>query len=233
MIQSLSSDFQSEIKAKQDALDVTQAHLRAATRELSEQRKQIQMWQGRCGELDTLAQRVKNVDRAIEDEVQFDWTGRGGEDEDAVAESKNSAFRYRGLASTLVGNQAPVITIETDPPLPAGDTVQSLVKLRRLKMWHDRMEEIMEQRMRGLRGASAEKEFMCRKIIALCTGVPVDKVEEVRAHPTPRSYELTCFSDVGELDLGCRERRPSNRHKSRLWFHAEGAHPTLSTSKCS
>ncbi|KAF8916007.1 hypothetical protein CPB85DRAFT_1291084 [Mucidula mucida] len=179
MIQSLSSDFQSEIKAKQDALDVTQAHLRAATRELSEQRKQIQMWQGRCGELDTLAQRVKNVDRAIEDEVQFDWTGRGGEDEDAVAESKNSAFRYRGLASTLVGNQAPVITIETDPPLPAGDTVQSLVKLRRLKMWHDRMEEIMEQRMRGLRGASAEKEFMCRKIIALCTGVPVDKVEEM------------------------------------------------------
>ena len=35
MIQSLSTKFSSEIKAKQDSLDVTQAHLRAATRELS------------------------------------------------------------------------------------------------------------------------------------------------------------------------------------------------------
>lgn len=179
MIQTLSTDFQAEIKAKQDALDVTQAHLRAATRELSEQRKQIQMWQGRCGELDTFAQRVKNVERAIDDEVQFDWTGRGGEDDDPVAESKNPAFRYRGASSTMVGTQAPVITVEPDPTLPPHDNVQTLVRLRRMKMWHDRMEEIMEQRMKGLRGASAEKEFMCRRIIALCTGVPVDKVEEV------------------------------------------------------
>lgn len=179
MIQSLSTDFQAEIKAKQDALDVTQAHLRAATRELSEQRKQIQMWQGRCGELDTFAQRVKNVERAIEDEIQFDWTGRGGEDDDPVAESKNPAFRYRGASSTMVGTQAPVITVEPDPTLPTQDDLQGLIRLRRMKMWYDRMEEIMEQRMKGLRGASAEKEFMCRKIIALCTGVPVDKVEEV------------------------------------------------------
>ena len=40
MIQGLSADFAAEIKTKQDSLDVTQAHLRAATRELSEQRKQ-------------------------------------------------------------------------------------------------------------------------------------------------------------------------------------------------
>ena len=73
MIQNLSSEFQGEIKTKQDALDVTQAHLRAATRELSEQRKQIQAWQARCGELDQINQRVRNVERALVDEEQFDW----------------------------------------------------------------------------------------------------------------------------------------------------------------
>ena len=179
MIQSLSTDFQSEIKAKQDALDVTQAHLRAATRELSEQRKQIQTWQGKCAELDMLAQRVRNVDRAFDDEVQFDWTGRGGDDESPVADSKNPAFRFRGLSSTMAGTQAPAIHVDPDPPIPAGNDLQTLIKLRRLKMWHDRMEEITQARMQGLRGASAEKEFMSRKIVALCTGVPVDKVEEV------------------------------------------------------
>ncbi len=46
-------------------------------------------------------------------------------------------------------------------------------------MWHEKMEEIAEQRMKGLRGASAEKEFMCRKIVALCTGIGVDKVEDM------------------------------------------------------
>ncbi len=84
---------------------MTQAHLRAATRELSEQRKQIQMWQGRCAELDMLAQRVRNVEHAIEDEVQFDWTGRGGES--VGVEDKSPAFRYRGPSSTMTGTQAP------------------------------------------------------------------------------------------------------------------------------
>ncbi|KAK0489174.1 transcription factor [Armillaria novae-zelandiae] len=177
MIQSLSTEFQTEIKSKQDALDVTQAHLRAATRELSEQRKQIQMWQGRCAELDMLAQRVRNVEHAIEEEVQFDWTGRGGES--VGVEDKSPAFRYRGPSSTMTGTQAPVVTVDVDPPMPTGDSAASLIRLRRLKMWHEKMEEIAEHRMKGLRGASAEKEFMCRKIVALCTGIGVDKVEEM------------------------------------------------------
>ncbi|KAK7061014.1 transcriptional regulator swi6 [Paramarasmius palmivorus] len=78
MIQNLSAEFQSEIKVKQDALDVTQAHLRVATRELSEQRRQIQSWQSKCAELDTLGQRVKNLEKAIDEEDMWDWTGRSG-----------------------------------------------------------------------------------------------------------------------------------------------------------
>ncbi|EEB92865.1 hypothetical protein MPER_08562 [Moniliophthora perniciosa FA553] len=78
MIQNLSAEFQSEIKVKQDALDVTQAHLRVATRELSEQRRQIQSWQTKCAEMDTLGQRVKNLEKALEEEDMWDWTGRSG-----------------------------------------------------------------------------------------------------------------------------------------------------------
>jgi len=66
-----------------------------------------------------------------------------------------------------------------EPNLPTGDSVASLVRLRRLKMWHQRAEALMEARLRNLRGASAEKEFQCKKIVAMCTGVGIDKVEEM------------------------------------------------------
>lgn len=102
MIQGLSTEFQSEVKSKQDALDVTQAHLRAATRELSEQRKHIQVWQARCAELDMLGQRVKNVEKAIEEEDLFDWTGRWKRDDDDEGDNLD------GLASADKGGVAPV-----------------------------------------------------------------------------------------------------------------------------
>jgi len=182
MIQNLSHEFQVEIKTKQDALDVSQAHLRAATRELSEQRKQIQTWQSRCGELDQISQRVRNVQKAFSEEDQFDWTGRtdlGGND---ARETGGPAFQYRGTASTMIGVAGTVdisFSVDSEPPLPAQDSVAALIKLRRMKMWHVRMEELVKARLKGLQGATAEKEYQCKKIVALCTGLPVDKVEEV------------------------------------------------------
>ena len=69
--------------------------------------------------------------------------------------------------------------VEAEPPLPTTDTLQSLIRLRRLQLWHTRMEELMQQTLKFFQGASAEKEYQCKKIVALCTGIPIDKVEEV------------------------------------------------------
>jgi regulatory protein SWI6 len=179
MIQNLSTEFQSEIKSKQDGLDVTQAHLRAATRELSEQRKQIQAWQARCSELDQINQRVRNVEKAIADEDQFDWTGRTDIN---ARDFVGPAFQYRGKSSTTIGVGGSVdvsFSLDSEPPLPTTDSVASLIRLRRLRLWHMRMEELVMARLKNLQGASAEKEYQCKKIVALCTGLPIDKVEEV------------------------------------------------------
>lgn len=183
MIQGLSSEFSAEIKAKQDSLDVTQAHLRAATRELSEKRKQIQTWQARCAELDQVNQRVRNLEKALADEDNFDWTGRTDLAGHDAAKSAGSAFQWRGQNSTMAGIGGSVdlsFNVEAEPPLPTTDTIQSLIRLRRMQLWHTRMEELTQQRLKSLQGASAEKEYQCKKIVALCTGISIDKVEEVR-----------------------------------------------------
>ncbi|TFK29653.1 transcription factor [Coprinopsis marcescibilis] len=182
MVQQLSTDFQSEIKSKQDSLDVTQAHLRAATRELSEQRKQIQTWQARCGDLDQLNQRIRNVEKAIAEEDNFDWTGRTDLDRRDGKRTGGPAFQWRGVKSTLVGMGGSMdisFSVDSEPPLPTTDSVASLVKLRRLKLWQQRVEDLVMARLKGLQGASAEKEYQCKKIVALCTGISIDKVEEM------------------------------------------------------
>ncbi|QRV73853.1 ankyrin repeats [Ceratobasidium sp. AG-Ba] len=199
MIQSLTSDFQAETKSKQDSLDVAQAHLRAATRELADQRRHIASAQARLAALDQARQRARNVARAIKDEQSFDWTGRTEVGGMPAHVSRGVAFQYRGPGSTLGGEGDKTATmdgagesnalsldvnptsLDVDPPIPPGgnDTVGTLVRLRRLKMWHARIEELVEERLSATRGAGAEKEFQCKKIVSLCTGVPVDKVESM------------------------------------------------------
>ncbi|KAF9223998.1 apses-domain-containing protein [Gyrodon lividus] len=182
MIQNLSTEFSAEIKSKQDSLDVTQAHLRAATRELSEQRKQIQLWQGRCGELDQVHQRIRNLEKAIAEEDSFDWTGRTDLSGKDGCETAGPAFQWRGPSSTMAGVAGSMdisFNVEIEPPVPVADSVTSLIRLRRLKMWYMRMEGLMEARLRSLQGASAEKEYQCKKIVALCTGIPINKVEDM------------------------------------------------------
>jgi len=182
MIQNLSTEFSAEIKSKQDSLDVTQAHLRAATRELSEQRKQIQLWQSRCGELDQVHQRIRNLEKAIGEEDSFDWTGRTDLSGKDGRELAGPAFQWRGPSSTMAGVAGSMditFNVETEPPIPTTDSVASLIRLTRLKMWHLRMEQLMEARLRSLQGASAEKEYQCKKIVAVCTGIPIDKVEDM------------------------------------------------------
>jgi len=52
-----------------------------------------------------------------------------------------------------------------------------------------------------LRGASAEREFQCKKIVALCTGVPVDKVEEVSRFLSPSLLFFCCGVALAERRL--------------------------------
>ncbi|TFY58234.1 hypothetical protein EVG20_g8232 [Dentipellis fragilis] len=198
MIQGLSTDFSSEIKTKQDALDVTQAHLRAATRELSEQRKQIQAWQARCAELDQVNQRRRNIEKALADEDTFDWTGRT----DVEGAAGGPAFQYRGKNSTMAGLGGILdvsFNLEAEPTIPLSDSVVNLVRLRRLKMWHERMDQLMEARLKSLHGASAEREFQCKKIVALCTGVPVDRVEEMLDDLVIAVESETQVVDIGRV----------------------------------
>jgi regulatory protein SWI6 len=184
LVQNLSAEYNAEIKNRQDNLDVTQAHLRAATRELSEQRKQIQQWQQRCTEVDQVERQIKNLDEALSDEDHFDWTARTNLDGQDARSTAGDAFRYRGN-SLQAKLPPPVAWQNVDPgdgieaPIPLDNTPEVLVRLRRMKMWYDRTEALLDERLKAVQGSDTLKEFQCRKIVAMCTKIPVDQVEQV------------------------------------------------------
>ena len=57
-------------------------------------------------------------------------------------------------------------------------------------MFQDRIEKVLRDRVQSLQGSSAEKEYQGKRIVALCTGLPIDKVEQVCVfivlHTSPR-----------------------------------------------
>jgi hypothetical protein len=152
---------------------------------LAEQRRQIQKWQARCSELEQTQQRIRNLQRALEEEDSFDWTGRTEWDgSPATVETAGPPFEHKGVASTLAnldaGNEDSGGAMEADPPFPLSDTPSSLIRLRRLALWHRRANKLLGDRLTAISGASAEKELRCKKIISMSTGLSVDQVEQVR-----------------------------------------------------
>jgi len=182
MINGLSNDFQSEIKIKQETLANTQSKLRTSTRSLADQRRQIQSWQTKCGELDQVQQRIRNLERALADEDKVDWTGRTPLEGDPPNTASKGPFKYRGPDSTLTGvgfDDMATNPLEIEPPMPEQNAIETLVRLRRMKLWQKRTEEMMATKLKQLQGASADKEYQCKRIVSLCTGVPMGQVEEV------------------------------------------------------
>ncbi|KIO26499.1 hypothetical protein M407DRAFT_24220 [Tulasnella calospora MUT 4182] len=189
MINNLASEFSAEVAVKQKDLDLVQVELRNATRQLAEQRKQIQECQNKLSQLDQVHQRIQNVERVLKEEDTFDWTGRSTVDGKPEMNA-GKPFQHRGPQSVLGPLTAKTTSAELPPnsePDPAfppsgalggnSDTVATWMRLKRMKMWHGRMDDLMEQRIEGSKGASAEKELQCRKVVSLCTGVAVDEVD--------------------------------------------------------
>jgi hypothetical protein len=48
-------------------------------------------------------------------------------------------------------------------------------------IWEDRLEKVLQDRTRALEGDTTERAVKYRRLVSLCTKVPVDKVDGVSA----------------------------------------------------
>ena len=153
---------------KQTKLNATEASVRHATRALSEKRQHVQRAQSALGELEQLTQKTENVRRALGTLPSQDWTGRSPLSAEMSGEA-TTPVTFRPTNSGATGNTS----------MPERGQPGSLVQLRRISMWEDRAMAVLEDRMRALEGESADKAVKYRRLVSLCTKVPVDKVDGV------------------------------------------------------
>ncbi|BGP07583.1 transcriptional regulator swi6 [Rhodotorula toruloides] len=180
-LSSLSSSFQAELGSKTAELVAKKAQLQSLVRELADKRAALTRVRAEANHVEEQAQRVKNLSHAIENEDSFDWTGRTEADGSPASALAGPGFTYRGPGSTLSNLPSGIsIEFDADPPFPdtdAGVTGESLVHLLRLQAWHERVENLMNQRLEKLRGGNADMEAKLKKIVAGCCGVDEDKVD--------------------------------------------------------
>lgn len=170
LLGSLTSDFDEEIRSRSTALEGVRSQLKMASRELTEQRRQLEEYKHELDGVSLVELRLKKLRKAIAEEDRFDWTGRS--EVDGSAGRAGKAFEYRGVGSTILGLSSDQIGLELDPdpPVPDIDTPGSLIYLRRLQSWYRRALDLMRERIRMTKGCDLAQEAKYLKIISTFIG---------------------------------------------------------------
>ena len=207
MIQELSVQMANSKKAQERRYTESKLKLVAATSQLTEHRKSMEERKAKSEELDQVNLCIRNLEQSASYPDVFDWTGRTNDlnapnlafvrrGPGSLLKDELPLLHRQSQANSVEGGTVnPILTlgngeaVEEEPmqslaallatPLPRDSSIQTLIKLRRMKMWHARIETLMRQQLKVLKNASAEKEMQYRKVVAACTGIPNDKVDEV------------------------------------------------------
>lgn len=198
LLTSLSTDFSTELQTRSDSLGRTRAQLRTATKELAEQRQNILALKEKVRRVEESKWRIRNLEKALEEEERFDWTGRTGVTGQPAFPSKSlnsaisdkadgtepsssedaavarAAFEYRGSTSTLGAlpavNMPNSIEADPTPPPSTSSTLLSLSQYRRMVIWYERVLALLSDRIQNITESNASMELDCRKVVRLCIG---------------------------------------------------------------
>jgi regulatory protein SWI6 len=158
--------------AKQKSLNQTEQNVRHATRSLADKRQQMQRSQASLAELEQNKLKSEKLRRALSAVGTHNYSGRSDDD--------SSAFR------TLASHLVPQITgsLGREFPLPSPGDPNAVITLRRRRDWESRISQVLEQRVKSLEGEGLDKELKYRRLVSVCTKVPVDKVDAVSLLPS-------------------------------------------------
>ncbi|PLW47352.1 hypothetical protein PCASD_02559 [Puccinia coronata f. sp. avenae] len=193
-VNSLSEDFENEIRSKTDRLESVRAQLKVATRQLTTQRRQLESFKQDLDERALLELRLKKLRVAIAEEDGFDWTGRS--DLDGRPAQAGKFFEQNEIATTLAGLSASQIQLELDPDpfVPPENNESTLVYLRRLEKWYMRVLRLLRERIGKMKGSNLEQEAKYLKVIGSFIG-------------------NTCTNDFGSPESGM-PGQPANQSAS-------------------
>ena len=191
LFETINDSFTTEMTAKQTKLNVTEQSVRTATQALAEKRQALARAQSTAGDVEHVDQRIENL-RRMPAASPSQYTGRQPGD-------PSPAFRPDSTPELSAQNLTP----------PAPGEADAIKKLRRMVMWEDRMSQVLVSRVAALESQKADRATKYRKVISLCTKVPVGEVDGMLDRLTAavsRCHEggtliVQIESDGGSIDM--------------------------------
>lgn len=198
----LDADFQSEISAKQSGIDELHFKLRTATTRLSESRRNLETLKESERILGELKQKIANIDKATaEEETRFleQTTELGSIGNYDVDFDADEPFRVLPVYDAVMAQipEKSLDEIQIDPRQINRDQLPPAQVLRARITAYRENEKALKQTIEALNSGSQQLEQKFRRVVALCTGVPEDKVDGILD-----GLVQAVESDPDEVDMG-------------------------------
>lgn len=171
IFETVNETFTTEMLAKQTKLNAIEASVRHATRALADKRQQVALAQAALGEVEQVKQKSDNVRNALSSIAEGDWTGCAPLSSESASGTVPAAFRAP-VSGSAEGTGEEIA-------LPSRGEEGALLRLRRMMIWEDRIAATLQDRIDSLQGQGADKAVQYRRLVSLCTKVPVEKVDGV------------------------------------------------------
>ncbi|KAK4655195.1 transcriptional regulator swi6 [Podospora pseudocomata] len=208
LINESTSQFQGELKKKQDAIDALHGSLRTTSAQVGEARRNLEALQEKLTAQQLARQKASNLALACEEEemglrqlvqqhrVSVDNLGP---EQDWAAELRAVLTEAKQQAADDTGVDGH-LAADADKPHPAARLPSAAVLRARIRAVHARGEQTRHMVGR-LKARSKQRELQYRKLVSLCTRRPEAEVDRLLETLT-KAVE----SEKGELELG-RVRR--------------------------
>ena len=178
LVKSVSQDIAAEKAAKDAEYEELQHKLQEKTKSLAEKRRQLQDLRSQSEQIDLINDSISNLESAKGSGAEdFDWTGRSSDTEQVPV-----AFRRKKDSPAPSISMMEMMEMETKIDAAAtsqSSTLDDLIMLRRMKLWHERIAMLLTKRQASRDVLASEKERQLRKLVALCTGFSTSEADEV------------------------------------------------------
>ncbi|WFD35791.1 transcriptional regulator swi6 [Malassezia cuniculi] len=146
--------FDREVAAKHAAIESAQVQLQTATRELAARRRHIAAAQRAVVQREETRIRTENLERAL-----------------------TEMLGKEGLAAAE--RELPEVKQHTVDAVLAGSSDKSVVALRWAVKWLRERSAALRAEIETVKGNARSRELRCRRVVAMCAHVPIDKVDDI------------------------------------------------------
>ncbi|KAK3847930.1 MAG: hypothetical protein J3R72DRAFT_378694 [Linnemannia gamsii] len=199
MVDELDVEFSQEIMARQGQLKDTQSLLRNATRELTETRRSIVDYRAQALRVAEAQQKIKNLSISLEEESQRTRSQKGYNSKVRSSSSNediDALFNFRKPAADGTMTTGAVEGGEQDVKARERMAEDDLILLRSRVFAYQKNDDELAVELAEAKSKTSANELLCKKVIAICCNIPLDKVDEMLVPLT-----LAVESDGASLDL--------------------------------